>query len=328
MRVAIDAMGGDHAPAELVAGAIEAVSGGHIEVALVGDEASIRAELDSRGGCPDGISVVHASDVVRGHESPVDAIRKRPDTSILRTIQLVGEKAADACVCAGSTGAAVAAAMMTLHRLPGARRPGIAVPFPANNRNGVCLLLDVGANPHCRPVHLAQYAIMGSAYYRAMFGEAEPRVGLLNIGQEEGKGTSLVRQATQALRSEPVNFVGNIEGRDLFGGAVEVGVSDGFVGNIILKAAEGFAEVLLGQVARQVGESNPALLQDLKRRVDYAEYGGAPLLGVNGVVMICHGRSKARAIGNAIRAAAKAVEQDINSHIVRGLNEESAGIQS
>ncbi|MCZ6785710.1 MAG: phosphate acyltransferase PlsX [Planctomycetota bacterium] len=328
MRIAVDAMGGDHAPHEVVAGALDAARHNKaIEVILVGDETSIRREFDQQGGAPGNVRVVHASDVVGMTESPVEAIKKRPDTSILRTIQQMHEGHADACIAAGSTGAAVAASMMTLSRLPGVRRPGIAVPFPARNRHGVCLLLDVGANPNCRPVHLAQYAVMGASYFRAMFDEAEPRVALVSIGEEESKGTELVKNAARVMRKEPLNFVGNVEGRDLFGGACEVAVTDGFVGNIILKAAEGFAEVLLGIVG-ELADSNPAMLKDLARRVDYAEFGGAPLLGIDGIVLICHGRSDRRAIANAVRAAAKAVTLDINAHIVAGLTEERAGART
>ena len=326
MRVAVDAMGGDKAPRELVAGALEvARNDDDYEILLFGDRAQVEPELREQGGAPDNVRVIHAGEVISMGASPVEALKKNPDASILRAIQALGAGEADACVAAGNTGAAVAASMMTLKRLPGVRRPGIAVPFPARNRHGVCLLIDVGANPNCRPAHLYQYAIMGANYYRSMFGEESPRVALVSIGEEESKGTSLTKEAGELLRNGPVQFVGNAEGRDLFGGACEVGVADGFVGNIILKAAEGFAEVTLALVADLLTAANPRVLQDLARRVDYAEYGGAPLLGVDGVVMICHGRSDRRAIANAIRAARRAVKEHINANIIEGLSHEPAG---
>ncbi|MCZ6573997.1 MAG: phosphate acyltransferase PlsX [Planctomycetota bacterium] len=326
MRVAVDAMGGDKAPRELVAGALEVARNDEgYEILLFGDRAQVEPELREQGGAPDNLTVVHAGSVIGMGESPVEALKKNPDASILRAIQALGTGEADACIAAGSTGAAVAASMMTLKRLPGVRRPGIAVPFPARNRHGVCLLIDVGANPNCRPTHLYQYAVMGANYYRSMFGEPSPRVALVSIGEEESKGTSLTKEAADLLRNGPVKFVGNVEGRDLFGGACEVAVADGFVGNIILKAAEGFAEVTLALVADVLTAANPAVLQDLARRVDYAEYGGAPLLGVDGVIMICHGRSDRRAIANAIRAARRAVKEHINDNIVEGLSRGRAG---
>jgi len=329
LRVGVDAMGGDHAPKELVAGALDAARNEPgFSVLLVGDQERIEAEIAAAGGAPGNVVVRHASQQVGMADSPVDALRRNPDASILRTVQLVASGEADACIAAGSTGAAVAAAMMVLPRLPSVRRPAIAVPFPARNRHGVCLLLDVGANPACRPAHLYQYAVMGSNYYRSVFGEPNPRVALVSIGEEEGKGNTLVKETTKLLRTGPVRFAGNVEGRDLFGGACEVGVTDGFVGNIILKAAEGFAETVLAMVSDLVQSSNPGLLRELARKVDYAEYGGAPLLGVQGVVMICHGRSDRRAIANAIRVGARAVRGHVNERIVEGLTPESAGAPS
>jgi glycerol-3-phosphate acyltransferase PlsX len=213
---------------------------------------------------------------------------------------------------------------MTLKRLPGVRRPGIAVPMPAHNAHGVCLLIDAGANPACRPHHLHQYAIMGANYYREIFEEESPRVSLVSIGEEETKGTNLTKEAAKLLRGSALNFVGNMEGRDLFGGACEVAVADGFVGNIILKSAEGFAEMLLGMIHEVLAGSSPEALRDIARRMDYAEFGGAPLLGVDGIVMICHGRSDRRAIANAIRACTRAVAHNLNENIVRGLTSEGA----
>ena len=319
MRVAVDAMGGDHAPRELVTGALDAVrQDSALEVILVGREPEIVAEITSQGGAPDSVRIVHAGDVIGTHESPVDTLKKRPDASILRTLQLMSAGEADAIVAAGSTGAAVAASMMTLKRLPGVRRPGIAVPMPARNPRGICLLIDAGANPDCRPHHLAQYAVMGANYYREVFEASDPRVALVSIGQEESKGNALTKEAGKLIRGSAVNFVGNIEGGDLFGGACEVGVADGFVGNIILKSAEGCAEMILSMVG-ELAKDDPGMARSLAAKVDYAEFGGAPLLGIDGVVMICHGRSKGRAIANAIRAGARAVASQVNENIVRGL---------
>ena len=318
MRVAVDAMGGDHAPHEIVAGAlIAARSEDSVEVLLVGDEKQLEKELESSGGAPANVSIVHASDAVPMGESPVEALRQRPDASILKAFHLVRRGEADAIVAAGSTGATVAASTMSLKRLRGVKRPGIAVPMPARNRNGICLLLDAGANPECRPHHLFQYAIMGANYYREMFGETNPRVALVSIGAEESKGNTLTKDAAKLLRESDVNFVGNVE--QIFADSCEVALADGFVGNIILKTAEGLAEMLLGMVAETVGGHDPAAFTSIATRVDYAELGGAPLLGVDGVVMICHGRSDRRAIANAIRSGVRAIDHQINENIVRGL---------
>ena len=324
MRVAVDAMGGDHAPHELVAGAVDAVRNApEIEVLLVGREDDIRAELAGMGEIPEGISVVHASEVIAMGDKPVEALKARPDSSILKAMQLAGCGDADAVIAAGSTGAAVAAATMTLKRLPGVRRPGIAVPFPSSNERGVALLVDAGANPDCRAHHLMQYAVMGANYYESVWGCKNPRVGLVSIGEEEGKGNALTKEAAAKIRETNVNFVGNIEGRGMFGGDCDVAVADGFVGNIILKSAEGVAELLLGQVKAVVGKSDPQTFMDIALKFDYSNFGGAPLLGVNGTVVVCHGRSDRRAIKNAILVCTRAVDGHVNEHIVEGLSRKS-----
>ncbi|MHC4941118.1 MAG: phosphate acyltransferase PlsX [Planctomycetota bacterium] len=321
MRLAVDAMGGDHAPKELVAGAIEAArQDPALEILLVGQEVAVRAELDSHENVPSTIAVVHAADVISMHEKPVEAIKRSPDSSILRAMRLVADHEADAVVAAGSTGAAVAACTFALKRLPGVRRPGIAVPFPARNEKGVALLLDAGANPNCRPNHLAQYAVMGKNYYQSVWGGESPRVGLVSIGEEETKGNAFTKEAAEAIRSQDVNFIGNVETNGMFGGACEVAVADGFVGNIILKTAEGTAELLLGRVKGAIGKTNPEAFMSVARSFDYAEFGGAPLLGVDGTVIVCHGRSDRRAIKNAILVAARAVAGHVNENIVAGLS--------
>jgi len=320
LRIAVDAMGGDHAPRELVAGAVDAArKDSALEITLVGREADIQSELDQLGEIPASISIVHATEVISMEDKPVEALKKRPDSSILRALGLVAAGEADAVIAAGSTGAAVAAATMCLKRLPGVRRPGIAVPFPARNEKGVAILVDAGANPNCRPHHLMQYAVMGSNYFQSVWGVEKPRVGLVSIGEEETKGTSLTQEAAVKIRATDVNYVGNVEGRGLFGGDIEVAVADGFVGNIILKAAEGVAELLLGRVKKVVGENDPKTFLSIAKSFDYANFGGAPLLGVDGTVIVCHGRSDRRAISNAILVAARAVAGHVNEHIVAGL---------
>lgn len=326
MRVAVDAMGGDHAPAALVAGALDAAKGApEVGIDLVGRSADLEEEVERLGGAPGHVAVVHADQVVEMGDSPVEALRRRPESSILKALQRMQQGKADAVVSAGSTGAAVAASMMVLGRLPGVRRPGIAVPIPARNAHGVCLLIDAGANPNCRPHHLFQYGVMGANYYAKIFGAESPRVALVSIGEEDAKGNTLTRDAAKLFRESPVRFVGNVEGRDLFGGACEVAVADGFVGNIILKASEGCAEMVFGMFSEALGSRNPEALRKVMGQVDYAEWGGAPLLGVNGVVVISHGRSDRRAIANAIRVAARAVNQHLNETIVRGLSRAGAG---
>ena len=321
MRLAVDAMGGDHAPKELVAGAVEAArKDPEIQILLVGREDEVRAELETHPGAPSNIEVVHASGVISMHEKPVEALKRSPDASILRAMRLVGDREADAVVAAGSTGAVVAACTFALKRLPGVRRPGIAVPFPARNEKGVALLLDAGANPNCRPNHLAQYAVMGKNYYESAWGGKNPRVGLVSIGEEDSKGTAFTKEAAEAIRAQDVNFIGNVESNGMLLGACEVAVADGFVGNIILKTAEGTAELLLGRVKGAIGKSNPEAFLSVARSFDYAEFGGAPLLGVDGTVIVCHGRSDRRAITNAILVASRAVAGHVNENIVAGLS--------
>jgi len=328
MRVAVDAMGGDHAPRELVAGAVDAAADATGAIVLVGRSDAIEAELDKLGGKPANVEVAQADDVIGMDDTPVEALKKNPDASIVRALRMMHAGEADAVVSAGSTGAAVAASMMTLKRLPGVRRPGIAVPMPAINRHGVCLLIDGGANPNCRAHHLAQYAVMGANYYRRVFDEPNPKVGILSIGEEEGKGNTLTREAAKMIRQTSLNFAGNVEGSGFFGGACHVAVTDGFVGNIFLKSAEGASEMLIAMLSEVLGKDNPEALRKIVRRVHYAEFGGAPLLGFEGVVMICHGRSDRRAISNAIRAGTRALSHHVNEDIVRGISQVASGSDS
>jgi glycerol-3-phosphate acyltransferase PlsX len=324
-RVAVDAMGGDLAPREIVRGAVAAAEmDPSLEQILVGVEDKIRAELPS-GVLPRGVSIVHAADVLEMHESPVEALRRKTDTSIVRCMKLVLEKRADAVVSAGNTGGVVAAATFLLPRLPNCRRAGIAVPFPS--RTGHCVLMDVGANIQCKPVHLVQYAVMAREYAREICGIADPRVALLSVGGEEGKGNPLVKETFAALKAlKGINFIGNVEGQQVFSGEADVIVCEGFVGNVILKASEGLAEAFLHLLLQELGESlgaqNPAVKQvlgHLGARTDYAQYGGAPLMGHDAAVFISHGRSHATAMRNAIRFADSFVGHSVNARITEAL---------
>jgi len=321
-RVAVDAMGGDLAPAAVVRGALTAVRElPGIEVVLVGCEAAILKELPD-GRAPSGISVVHASEVLEMHESPVEGLRRKPDASITVAMRLLASGDADALVSAGHTGGTVAAATFALSRIPGARRAGIAAPFPT--RTGHCVLVDVGANLQAKAPDLVQYAVMAGEYTRAVMGIAEPRIAILSVGGEEGKGSPLVRRAAEALRAFPdVHFTGNVEGQEIFSGATDVILCEGFVGNVILKASEGLLEAFLHHMLAELGgEVSPAgddVLEDLRNRTDYTRYGGAPLLGHQGTILICHGRSPHSAIRNAIEAADRCVDRNVNERIVAGL---------
>lgn len=328
MKVAVDAMGGDYAPDEIVLGAIQAareyINEG-IEIVLVGDQVQITQALDRQGNWKDlNITVHHASEVIDMHESPGAAVRKKKDASVVVATGLVKQGICDVVICAGSTGAAVAAALFGLGRIKGIERPAIATPMP--NLTGTTVLLDSGANVDSKPKHLVQNAIMGSIYAEYVLNIPRPRVGLLNIGEEESKGNEQVLSTYPLLKQlNTVNFIGNVEGRDIPKGTVDVVVCDGFVGNIVLKLGEGLASAILQLVKDSIKASGfwtkmasmfvlPAL-KSLKKKLDYAEYGGAPLLGVNGGFIICHGSSRAKAIKNAIRVAKEFTEQEVVAHI-------------
>ena len=308
-------MGGDHAPAETVKGALQAVRESDVEVALVGLPDVLEAELarHSHGSPPRSVRVVPASQVVGMHEPPAQAVRQKRHSSVNEALQLVKAGKASAVVSAGNTGAVVASALLSLGRLSGIDRPALSAYFPTG-KHGV-LALDVGANADCKPIYLVQFAHMGSIYMQHVHGVKRPRVGLLSIGEEEGKGNALIREVYERLQRSPLNFVGNVEGNEIMSGEVEVVVSDGFTGNVAVKMCEGMAEFMFRELRQAVkGRLRYRLgallmldaLRDMRRRLDYAEYGGVPLLGVNGVVIICHGRSHALAIKNAIRTAKEA----------------------
>ena len=315
MLIALDAMGGDHAPAETVKGALAAVQETDIEVALVGQPDVLRAELarHARGGAPSSVRVVPASEVVAMHEPAAQAVRQKRHSSINEALRLVKEGTAGAVVSAGNTGAVVASALLLLGRLRGIERPALSAYFPAG-KHGI-LALDVGANADCKPSYLVQFAHMGSVYMEHVYGVKRPRVALLSIGEEQGKGNALTREAYERLQHSSLNFVGNVEGKEIMSAEAEVIVSDGFTGNVAVKITEGMAEFMFRELRQAVkGRLRYRLgallmmdaLRGMRRRLDYAEYGGVPLLGVNGVVIICHGRSQALAIENAIRTAKEA----------------------
>jgi glycerol-3-phosphate acyltransferase PlsX len=326
--IALDAMGSDRAPKPEIEGAIQASRHFGIRVLLVGPEPQLRAELDRyiwASRLP--IEIVHASEVITMEDKAAQAVRAKRDSTMRVGLRLVRDGKADGFVSAGNTGAAMATAKMVLGGIPGVERPALAAVFPTA-LGTAATLLDVGANVDCSPENLEQFAVMGEIYFRSMFGTRRPRVGLLSIGAEEGKGNQLTREAFQLLKKLPLNFIGNVEGRDIYNGQVDVLVTDGFVGNVALKTSEGVAnlvratlrESLKATVTRQVG----ALLSrnaftDFKKRLDHTEYGGAPLLGVKGVCFITHGSSNTNAMKNALRVAAEFAERRINDSIEKEL---------
>jgi phosphate acyltransferase len=334
MRIAVDAMGGDFAPREIVRGAAEAARRlpGVSRIFLVGDSAAISRELSACRPAGDRIEVRHASEVVGMEESPAQAIRKKKDSSIGRAVDMVKSGEADAVVSAGNTGAVVVAATLKLRALEGVERPAIAAVLPTQDRPFV--LIDAGANTDCSAKMLLQFAMMGSVYSRLILGQADPVVGLLSIGGEDVKGNDLTREAFGMLDGSHLNFRGNVEGHDLFVGKTDVVVCDGFVGNVVLKTSESAAHAI-GHWMKQEFKRNPVrllgalllsgALKAMRRRMDPEMYGGAPLLGVNGICIITHGASSARAIFHAIRVGCEAVEQDLNRMIVGRIAEEMGG---
>jgi phosphate acyltransferase len=318
MRIALDAMGSDRAPAVEVEGAIEALrdGGGELTLVLVGDRDAVERELGRHPEAPrDRIEVVHAPDRIGMGESPVQAIRRKPDSSIVVGLNLHKQGEADAFISAGSTGAVMAGSLVLLRPLPGVDRPAIGTVLPT--ARGSLLLLDAGANVDTRAQHLLQFAHLGAIYAEDLMGLDAPRVGLLNIGEEPGKGDERSLEAHRLLAATPrLNFVGNIEGRDVVHGACDVLVCDGFIGNVLLKFYEAAAGFLIGLVKQEIDVSGADVdLRRIYQVMDYTTYGGAPLLGVDGVTIICHGGSPPRAIRNAIRVAVQAVEHRMVDHI-------------
>ena len=317
MRIILDAMGTDQAPRSEVAGAIEALKelDSDVEIVLVGDQETIEAELAGHDQIPEGLSVHHAPDRVTPEESPSKVIRRNPESSLVVGLRLHRDGAGQAFVSAGSTGAIMATSLFTLRPLPGVDRPSVATILPS--AGPPVLLLDAGANVDCKPHHLVQFAHLGNIYAQVMMGRSDPRIALLNIGEEPGKGDELTTETYQLLCTEAgLNFVGNVEGRDIIKDVCDVVVCDGFVGNAILKFYESVAQFIVGLVeAEQKGKASEGLdLDRVFRVLDYAETGGAPLLGVGGVPVICHGESTPKAIRNALKMAVRAVRSDMVKH--------------
>lgn len=327
IRIAIDVMGGDHAPDAIMKGVIDALPllAPDETLVLIGQEDAIRAHLAERAVNDPRLEIIHTPDVIEMGDSPAQAVRAKPNSSIVAMAKLGSHKAehrCDAVISAGNTGACVAAGQMHMRRLPGVHRPGIAVTIPAFH--GPVVLCDAGANPEPRPLHLWQYGIMAEVLAQKSLGIANPRVALMNIGAEEGKGSDLIKETRDLFRKTPgVNFIGYIEGRDLFAGAADVVVTDGFTGNSMLKMAEGLAKSLFEAIAAEILEYDPNLMvqfepviRSIYKKNDYHEYGGAPLLGVNGVMMIAHGSSEPKTIKNAIRNTFQHVRAQVNDAIV------------
>ncbi len=325
MRIAVDAMGGDHAPREIVKGAVEAARGldGISRIILVGDEQAIRKELALCGELPDRIEVLHASEVVAMDEAPAQAVRRKKDSSIGRAVDLVKAGEADAVVSAGNTGAVVVAATLKLRTLQHIERPAIATIMPTANRRAV--LVDAGANTDCTPKMLTQFAVMGSVYSRVILGQKSPIVGLLSIGGEASKGNEITKETFRMLSNSPLNFCGNVEGHDLFEGHTDVVVCDGFVGNVVLKTCESTAKAMAHWLKQEFTRTPLRTLgalmlkgavRDMKKKTDPELQGGAHLLGAKGVCIITHGSSSYRAIYHAIRVAAESVHHHLNEVIV------------
>ncbi|MDH5373468.1 MAG: phosphate acyltransferase PlsX [Acidimicrobiia bacterium] len=319
-RVALDAMGGDYAPAEIIAGGVAAAEAGH-DVILVGEPSVIAeglAALDS------DLPVVPASQVIEMGDDPARAIREKPDSSIAVATRLVKAGEADAVVSAGSTGATLAAAAVILRRVPGVLRPAVASIFPTPGSHTV--VLDSGANPECKPEHLVQFGMMGAVLAELYLGVLHPRVGLLNIGEEEGKGRELEKHAYELLRATDLNFIGNVEGRDLASDRADVFVTDGFTGNVLLKTTEGavqfiaqFLEAALAKLPPEDLTVVAPAIAEVRKGVDHEEHGGGHLLGTNGVVVIAHGSSSRIAVANAVGMASEGADRDLSGHVARRL---------
>ncbi|WP_446010359.1 phosphate acyltransferase PlsX [Candidatus Electrothrix sp.] len=332
MKIALDAMGGDQGPELLIDGACCALrKNKELSIILLGPEDLLKKQVEQcadLGSLAQRVFIEHAPETVAMEESPVVAIRKKKNSTIMRGFDLVKNGQADAVVSAGHSGATMAAAIRKLGRLEGVSRPGIASLFPTCK--APVMLMDIGANVDCRPQHLLQFAIMASSCYALLQNRKNPRVGLLSIGSEPGKGNALIKETHELLSQSKLNFAGNVEGRDVYSGDLDVVVCDGFVGNISLKISEGLAEAAMQMLKDEIMKSLQAKIGYLlirkafaafRKRVDYAEYGGAPLLGINGIGIICHGSSSSVAICNAIGEAAKLVENKVNDSIVQSLHQ-------
>lgn len=323
MKIALDAMGGDHAPLNTVEGAVDAVCRHRgIEVVLVGDEPSIQMELSGKQYPESRIGIVHTSEIIAMDEPPSFAIRRKRDSSMRKAVELVRDGKADAVVTAGNSGAAMALAFFLLGASEGVDRPAIGTMMPSFKKP--FMLLDVGANVDCSPGNLLQFALMGDAYCRLILGRPKPKVAILSIGEEASKGNELTKETFKLLKNSNINFTGNIEGKDLFAGEADVVVCDGFVGNIVLKTSEGLVDVMIKMLKREIADTTVGSLgyllikpavRNFKKKTDYDEYGGAPLLGLNAPCFIGHGRSTAKAIRNAIKLADEFAEKRVHDAV-------------
>ena len=327
LKIVVDAMGGDHAPAAIVAGVVEAVKEFDVTIALIGIQEQVERELAKYQYPKERIELLHAPEVVEMYEPATTSIRRKRNSSISLGINLLKERSFDPFISAGNTGAVVAAATVNLGMIPSVERPGIGLVIPT--LRNFAFIIDVGANTDPKPQHLLKYSVMATVYAREVLDVENPSVGLLNIGEEELKGTDFVKEAHKFISERLPNFQGNIEGNEIFSGKCDCIVCDGFVGNIVLKVSEGLSESAGTLIKREVRKSPMATLgallmqpqlKEVKRLVDYSEYGGAPLLGVNGIVMISHGRSSPKAIKNAIRAAMREVDHNILAKLTKELN--------
>ncbi|HSW64740.1 MAG TPA: phosphate acyltransferase PlsX [Dissulfurispiraceae bacterium] len=327
MKVALDAMGGDYAPDVTVAGAIEAVTEFDFEVILVGDRQRLQETLAGKKYPQNKLTIFHASETVGMDEAPAVALRKKKDSSMRRAVELVRDGNAGAVVSAGNSGVMMATSLFVLGKLPNVDRPAIAAIMPA--MNGFFVLVDAGANVDCKPENLHEFAYMGNAYYQAIFNIPSPRIALISIGEEDTKGNELTKEAFRLLKNANLNFTGNIEGKDIFTGGADVFVCDGFIGNVVLKVSEGLADTIIKMLKREIASAvtgklgylmlKPAI-KKFKKRTDYDEYGGAPLLGINGTSIISHGRSSSRAIKNALRVAAEMSRKRVHERISEQLH--------
>lgn len=328
MKIALDAMGGDHAPAATVHGAVWAAQDFGLTVQLVGQPDVIKTELAKHKISNLDLPIIPASEVIEMHEQPAVAVKNKKDSSMAVALQAVKSGQSDAFVTAGNSGGALASALFTLGRIKGIKRPALSTIFPCNSENRFCFLLDVGANTDVRPEYLLQFALMGYHYARQVLNIPNPRVGLLSTGEEEDKGSILIQEVLPLLRESKINFIGNVEGKDIPAGLADVVVTDGFTGNVYLKGAEGVAWMIQKILEQEIKARPLALLgallargafKALRTKLDYREFGGGPLLGVNGVVVVAHGRSDAYAIRNAIRVAKQAAENKIVEAIENSL---------
>lgn len=323
IKIAVDAMGSDHSPSVEVDGAVQAAAQYGVPIVLVGLKDKITELLSKHDTSGLSIEVVHASEAVTMEDSPTTAFRRKKDSSINVAAQLMRDGKVSGVVSAGNTGAVMATAKFVVGALPVVDRPALSTVLPTQ-KGKPAILLDVGANVDCKPHHLEQFATMGDIYSRSIFGIRRPRVGLLSIGEEDSKGNELTKEVFKALKRAPINFIGNVEGRDIFKGEVDVIVCDGFTGNVVLKLSEGLYETFIEMLRQELQKTLTAKVgsifaqnafRQFKRRLDYSEYGGAPLLGIKGITIVCHGRSNANAIKNAVRVANEFCKHNVNDVI-------------